>query len=231
MCSPKSIITFIPLPNGGRCIRDVSLGRCISWPFSIAPKESYAHANIFVCSKQALTSAAAAHPRASRPDPHPLPDTHELLALQSFILDSPHATLSPHIDATEPLDAVMLLGAGGARRLGPHGSVAERAWLQTLADENARRVVLWYHGDRPPHYALEGVTARHGQGRRASTVNTSHRRDGDTLDAILARLGHDLKRSPILVIGGEVFDASPERVHELRESGKLAALLAAMGWS
>lgn len=177
------------------------------------------------------TADITAHPRANRPDPHPLPPSHELLALQSFILDSSHATLAPAVDGASPLDAVMLLGSPGARRLGGTDSAAERAWLQSLADDNSAKVVLWYDGERPPHYALEGVTARHGQGRRAALINTRQRRDGDAVNAVLRRLGHDLRRNPILVVGGEVFDASPERMTELRKSGKLHEILASMGWS
>lgn len=172
-----------------------------------------------------------AHPRANRPDPHPLPASHELLALQSFILDSSHATLAPAVDGASPLDAVMLLGSPGARRLGGTGSEREQAWLQSLADENAARVVLWYDGERPPHYALEGVTARHGQGRRAALINTRQRRDSGAVNAVLQRLGHDLASNPVLVVGGEMFDASQERMKELRDSGKLHEILTSMGWS
>lgn len=125
----------------------------------------------------------------------------------------------------------MLLGSPGARRLGATDSAQERAWLQSLVDENSAKVVLWYDGERPPHYALEGVTSRHGQGRRPSMINTRQRRDHMTVNAVLKRLGHDLTSNPILVVGGEAIDASPEHMDELRKNGKLHETLVSVGWT
>jgi hypothetical protein len=90
---------------------------------------------------------------------------------------------------------------------------------------------MWYGSIQPPHYALEGISARHGEGRRPTLIATAQRKDGETIEAIFARLGHDLSAAPVLVIGGEVFDATPERMQELRESGELTKRLGQIGWT
>jgi hypothetical protein len=172
----------------------------------------------------------APNPRAFRPDPHTLPPTHELLALQSFVLESPANNLGD-VDASKPLDAADLLGTHAARRLGVPGSPREKQWFQELASEHAHSIVMWYGSIQPPHYALEGISARHGEGRRPTLIATAQRKDGETIEAIFARLGHDLSAAPVLVIGGEVFDATPERMQELRESGELTKRLGQIGWT
>ncbi|BEJ14515.1 hypothetical protein CspHIS471_0402820 [Cutaneotrichosporon sp. HIS471] len=173
---------------------------------------------------------AAPNPRAFRPDPHPLPSTHELLALQTFILESPANNLGD-IDAAQPLDAVDLLGTHAARRLGNSGSSREQKWLKELSDQQSRTVVLWYGSISPPHYAIEGISARHGEGRRPTLISTAQRTDGETIEGIFSRLGHDLSAAPVLVLGGEAFDATEDRMKVMRESGDLAERLAQIGWN
>ncbi|BEI83816.1 hypothetical protein CcaverHIS002_0404200 [Cutaneotrichosporon cavernicola] len=173
---------------------------------------------------------AAPNPRAFRPDPHPLPSTHELLALQTFILESPANNLRD-VDATQPLDAAHLLGTHAARRLGNSGSSREKKWLKELSDQHSHTVVLWYSSISTPHSVLEGISARHGEGRRPTLISTIQRKDGETIEGILSRLGHDLSAAPVLVLGGEVFDATEEGMKVMRESGDLAERLAQIGWT
>lgn len=172
----------------------------------------------------------AANPRAFRPEAHPLPETHELHALQSFILESPANHLPDDMDASAPIDAARIIGTRAASRLRGKGSPQEQTWLNELVTEAADKVVLWFASSTPPHYSLEGIISRHGQGRRPDLISLSKRPDGKTVRDVLKRLGHDVEKVPVLVIGGEVFDASVERMAELRSSGQLAQKLAQIGW-
>lgn len=149
--------------------------------------------------------------------------------MQSFVLESSSNELGD-IDVSKPLDAADLLGTHAARRLGDSGSEREFQWLAEIMEEHANSVVLWYNTIAPPHYALDGISSRHGEGRRATLISTVSRPDGEIIEGVLKRLGHDLSEAPVLVIGGEVFDATVARMEELRSSGTLADRLGYIGW-
>lgn len=171
-----------------------------------------------------------AHPRSFRADAHPLPETHELLALQSYILESPANHLPDDLDASVPLDAARIIGNRAASRLRGRGSPEEQAWLNELTTEAGDQVVLWFGSSTPPYYALEGIISRHGHGRRPELISLAKREDGPAIRDVLKRLGHNVDEVPVLVLGGEVFDASTDRMDELRSSGQLAQKLAQIGW-
>lgn len=156
--------------------------------------------------------------------------THELLALQSFVLESRSNRLPGDVDASQPIDAESIIGARAASRLRGRGSPQEQAWLSDLTTDASTEIVLWFTSATPPHYALDGIISRHGHGRRPELISLSKRRDGPIIRDILKRLGHNVNEVPILVIGGEVFDASVERMDELRSNGQLAQKLAQIGW-
>ncbi|GMK58760.1 hypothetical protein CspeluHIS016_0602020 [Cutaneotrichosporon spelunceum] len=178
----------------------------------------------YVPPKEGAHPLVAPNPRAFRPNPH------------SFVLQSP-ANYLGDVDATKPLDAADLLGANAARRLGPSGSPRENKWLQELVDEHENSIVLWFGSNSPPQYALKGISERHADarrervGRQVTLIPTVQRKDGEMIEAIFSRLGHDLSAAPVLVLGGEVIDATLERMEKMRESGSLSERLAQMGWT
>lgn len=76
----------------------------------------------------------------------PLPESHELLALQSYILQSDYNILPESVNPQLPLDAHTVLNVGSAH-LGTSGSDKEKAWLQDLEREREDDVVVWYGAD------------------------------------------------------------------------------------
>ncbi|KAL1407209.1 hypothetical protein Q8F55_006625 [Vanrija albida] len=172
----------------------------------------------------------APNPRTFRPNPHPLPASHELLALTWFVQESAYNKLPSNLDASFPLDAATIIGPVGAGKLGDSDSEGERNWLRDLKEEFESNVIVWFSGSAPPFYALEGIQNRHGHGKRVSMVSTSNRPDAHVVRGILQRLGYDLDRAPVLIIGGEAIEATAERMAELRESGELGEKLSEIGW-
>ncbi|TXT07313.1 hypothetical protein VHUM_03483 [Vanrija humicola] len=172
----------------------------------------------------------APNPRTLRPNPHPLPVSHELLALTWFVQESAYNKLPSNLDPAFPLDAATIIGPVAARKLGNTDSEGEATWLSSLKEEFDNDVIVWFAGSAPPYYALEGIQNRHGHGKRVKMVSTSNRPDAHVVRGILSRLGYDLDRAPVLIIAGEALEASAERMAELRESGELGEKLAAIGW-
>ena len=76
----------------------------------------------------------------------PLPESHELLALQSYLLQSHYNILPESVNPSLPLDAHTVLNVGSTH-LGTSGSDKEKAWLQDLEREREDDVVVWYGAD------------------------------------------------------------------------------------
>jgi hypothetical protein len=74
----------------------------------------------------------------------PLPESHELLALQSYLLQSAYNILPASIDPKQPLDAHTILNVG---KLGEAGGDVEKAWLADLESEREDDIVVWYGAD------------------------------------------------------------------------------------
>lgn len=74
----------------------------------------------------------------------PLPESHELLALQSYLLQSAYNILPASTDPKEPLDAHTILNVG---KLGVAGGDVEKAWLADLESEREDDIVVWYGAD------------------------------------------------------------------------------------
>jgi hypothetical protein len=74
----------------------------------------------------------------------PLPESHELLALQSYLLQSAYNVLPASIDPKQPLDAHTILNVG---KLGVAGGDVEKAWLADLESEREDDIVVWYGAD------------------------------------------------------------------------------------
>lgn len=89
-----------------------------------------------------------APPKATRPHSaaRPLPDTHELLAVQSYLLQSAYNTLPTELDPAQPLNADAVLSFG-VQKLGKVGSAAEKAWLEEIEQERHDDIVIWYGGN------------------------------------------------------------------------------------
>lgn len=76
----------------------------------------------------------------------PVPESHELLALQSYLLQSDYNILPESVDPRLPLDAHTVLNVG-SNKLGTSGSDAEKDWLADLEREREDDVVVWYGAD------------------------------------------------------------------------------------
>jgi hypothetical protein len=102
------------------------------------PRKAHAHA-IF----SHLSSAST--PKVAPPlaPPRPIPATHELLAVQAWLLQSPFNTLPARLDAKHPIDAVAVTGFD----VGPADSVRQKEWLHELEKEGDGEVIVWYGMD------------------------------------------------------------------------------------
>ncbi|WVQ82934.1 hypothetical protein IAT38_005070 [Cryptococcus sp. DSM 104549] len=176
----------------------------------------------------------AAHPKASRPAlrPHPIPQTHELLALQSYILSSAYNVLPKDLDPTMPLDANAILGVG-AHRLGGAGGEKEAAWLKDIEGEWDDEVIVWYGGNglpALPHEVLDIIGATHNSNRHPTLIPCASRADRSVLLSIMDRLGLPLRDHPIIMIGNEPIVGDLRTLEEVRLSGELETKLSAIGW-
>ena len=90
----------------------------------------------------------SAHAKEIRPIPaaRPLPPSHELLAIQSYLLASAYNVLPTTIDPSVPLDANSIL-AVNTHLLGEVGSPKEKAWFKDLETEREDEIVIWYGGN------------------------------------------------------------------------------------
>ncbi|WWD22604.1 hypothetical protein CI109_107097 [Kwoniella shandongensis] len=179
-------------------------------------------------------AAPAPHPKTTRPalTARPLPSTHELLALQSYVLSSAYNVLPAGIDPQQPLDANAILGIA-AHKIGPAGGHAENAWLEELKAERDDDVVVWYGGNgRPtlPHDVLDMLQSTHGSSRLPTFVPCHARPDRSVLLSVLERLGLPLRDHPIIMIGNEPIVGDLQTLEELRLSGALEEKFAAIGW-
>ncbi|OCF72396.1 hypothetical protein I204_06775 [Kwoniella mangroviensis CBS 8886] len=175
-----------------------------------------------------------AHPRASRPAliPRPLPSSHELLALQSYLLSSAYNVIPSHVDPSEPIDANAVLGVG-VHKLGPAGGDLEQAWLDELKGEREDEVIVWYGGNgRPnlPHDVLDFLASTHGSSRKPTLIPCHARSDRLALLSILDRLSLPLRDHPIIMIGNKPIVGDLRNLEELRLSGELESMLAEIGW-
>jgi hypothetical protein len=76
----------------------------------------------------------------------PVPETHEILALQSYLLQSAYNILPDTVDPKQPLDAHTILNIG-ANKLGTAGGDVEKVWLEDLEREREDDIVVWYGAD------------------------------------------------------------------------------------
>lgn len=96
----------------------------------------------------AAERVSVAPPKATRPHSvsRPLPNSHELLAVQSYLLQSEYNLLPLDRDSSRPLDAETVMSFS-AHRLGAEGSPEEKAWLEELEQERHDDIVVWYGGN------------------------------------------------------------------------------------
>lgn len=180
-------------------------------------------------------AAPAPHPRTKRPAliARPIPESHELIALQSYLLSSAYNTLPDSVDPQKPLDAHSVLGIG-AHGLGPSGGQIEQAWLAELEAERHDEIVVWYGGNgKPqlPHEVLDLLSSIHGTHRHPTLMPLYARPDRSAILRIAERLSIPLKQYPVVMIGNEPLIADPEGLEELRLSGKLETMMAKVGWT
>jgi len=74
---------------------------------------------------------------------HPLPESHEILAIQSYLLESAYNVLPSDIDPQSPVDANKV----SPHMMGKPGSKEYMAYLDELIKEKGQEVVVWYGGD------------------------------------------------------------------------------------
>ena len=175
--------------------------------------------------KRSLTDQTRipAPPKTNRPSAQPLPPTHELLALQSYILQSTYNVLPPTLDVSLPLDANFVLGY----------KASEEA-LSELEAERSEDIVIWYGGGKThqqPHELLGLLKAIHGPDRHPTLIKLHGRPDKDRLMQIFDRLELPFENGVIVMIGNRPFKADLEEIEEMRASGKLELLLNSIGWS
>ncbi|WRT63139.1 uncharacterized protein IL334_000042 [Kwoniella shivajii] len=178
--------------------------------------------------------APAPHPRTSRPAliARPLPSSHELLAIQSYLLSSAYNVIPDHIDPSEPIDANTVLGMG-THKLGPSGGNLEQVWLDELKGEREDEVIVWYGGDgrpNPPHEVLDFLASIHGPDRKPTLIPCHGRSDRFNLLSILDRLSLPLRNHPIIMIGNKPVVGDLRNLEELRLSGELESMLSTIGW-
>ncbi|ORX35172.1 hypothetical protein BD324DRAFT_652884 [Kockovaella imperatae] len=167
----------------------------------------------------------AGHPKADRPKskPQSLPPSHELLALQSYLLQADNNRLPESIDPLKPLEAHVVLGAG-----------ADDQTLKELEREGEDEVVIWYGTDgigKKPHEHLALLSALHGSERQPTLIPVHGRSDYFVLMQILNRLDLAMDRGLVLVvIGNKPFVANVNKMEEMRGSGQLEKMLDSIGW-
>ncbi|KGB80308.1 hypothetical protein CNBG_6146 [Cryptococcus deuterogattii R265] len=187
---------------------------------------------------------AAPPPKTTRPAlrPRPIPASHELLALQSYILASQYNVLSENIDPSKPLDANTILGISASeRRFGGVAGLAakkgkepeeEEAWLKDIESEWDDEVVVWFGGNgqkQLPHDVIDIITSSHSSNRHITYIPLYSRPDREIILSILARLGLPAD-SPIIMIDNEPILGDLETLEELRLSGELERRLSKIGW-
>jgi len=164
-----------------------------------------------------------APPKSSRPVARPLPRSHELLALQSYLLQSTFNILPADLDTTAPLDSDLVLGYA------PTDSA-----LTELEAEHANDIVVWYGGSGSrshPHELLTLLSEIHGSHRRPTLLPLTARPDFDKLLPILNRLDFPMEHGAVVMLGNRPFAADLEKMREMKESGRLANLMNAIGWA
>lgn len=154
----------------------------------------------------------------------PLPPTHELLALQSYLLQSERNVLPSHIDPSQPLDAHVLLPISPSEFSGT-------AWLRDLEAERAEDIVVWSVDPSSDtsikvRQVLEEV---HGKKKKVSAIALKGK---GAVSEVLARLGHEgmrmnEKQGAMVVIGNEAIMAS-QVLHWSKS--ELEAKLKRIGW-
>ncbi|WWC90277.1 uncharacterized protein L201_005210 [Kwoniella dendrophila CBS 6074] len=178
----------------------------------------------------------APHPRTTRPalTPRPLPRSHELLAIQSYLLSSAYNVIPEHVNPNEPIDANTVLGFG-SHKLGENGSQLEQDWLDELADERQDDVVIWYGGNgrpNPPHEIIDFLSTIHKSNKKPTLIScVSQRKDRGILLSILDRLELPLREYPIILIGNKPIIGNLEVLEELGLSGELKEMFNNIGWS
>jgi len=182
----------------------------------------------------AIQRVPAPHPKASRPSlsHRPLPLSHELLALQSYLLQSTYNVLPHTIDPLLPLDANVVLSVG-THKLGPIGSDDEKSWLADLEKEREDDVVIWYGADgttQPPHAVLDVLSALAGSHRHPTLIPCHGRRDLPLIRSIFDRLDIPIQHHPLIMIGNTPIVGDIDGLEELRGSGKLREMLKKIGW-
>lgn len=170
--------------------------------------------------------------RRGLPTSRALPASHELLALQSYLLDNDNV-LPYDLDPSAPLDAARFLGVDIAA-LGRPGSAAEKAWLKDVEKEIGNEVVIWYGGNgntQLPSAILDILQAMPLAADRVPTLMPCHSRpDKDLLSSVLDRMSVPLRHTPLVMIGNTPILGGEDALEDLRLSGKLHQLLASIGW-
>ncbi|ORY26961.1 hypothetical protein BCR39DRAFT_539550 [Naematelia encephala] len=182
----------------------------------------------------ALELLTAGPPRTTRPaaGPRPLPSSHELLALQSYLLQSDYNILPQFTDPGAPLDANAVLSVG-SHHLGKPGSAEEDAWLAELEAEHADNIVVWYGGNgvaQSPVEILSTLESIHGPTKKPTLIPCHGRADLALLRSIFNRFGVDIQRHPLIMIGTEPVVGDAEVLEEMSNSGRLNEMLAKIGW-
>ena len=170
----------------------------------------------------------------------PLPASHELLALQSYLLESTRNVIPANIDTSKALDAHLLLpisllpvgGDGEATKTSdqsdPSGVSEPEDWLLELEREHQDDVVLWTMDPTSETSSsirkmLEDV---HGKKRHPAQINLKKRGQAS---AVLRRLGWEMDEAQgvLVVIGNQPYTA--ERLTSMSKQ-ELEGIMRSVGW-
>lgn len=161
---------------------------------------------------------------------HPIPSSHEFLALQSYLLQSDHNSIPPHIDTSKPLDANHILGLSPSK-LGRPGSAAESKWLDELDKELEEDIVIW--APAGSDLEVEGIYVLleklHGNNHSPVIIELGGRTDRVRIEEILGRLGIKMEK-PLVIIGNKQIVGGLEELKEMYEAQTLDSELERIGW-
>ncbi|KAI9633299.1 uncharacterized protein MKK02DRAFT_39278 [Dioszegia hungarica] len=185
-----------------------------------------------VGSTRMLQKASA--PRSARTPltfvPHPIPFSHELLALQSYLLQSSHNALPPNINPSKPLDGNAILSISPAK-LGRPGSANEAAWLRELEHEREEDIVIW--APAASGVEVEGMYEvlgkLHHNAKSPSLIQLQDRSDGEVLEKIMTRLGVEVKK-PLMMLGNKRVVGGLTELKRMMKAGELETELERIGW-
>jgi len=169
-----------------------------------------------------LLPQSAQRAATPKPTPRPIPSTHELIALQSYLRGSAYNTLPQSVDPKLPLDANTILGFKGDLK----------DLLNEIELENQDEVVVWYGGNgvsQIPHELLSYLSEIHGDRHKPTLLPCHSRSDLPILTSLFGKYDLPLKSHPIIMVGNQPIIGDFEALKA--DSSELKSMLSKIGWA